>query len=81
MDEPRRQGQTRGLDKANTACDHCATARGLYGSIEDHLGFQHTLDVNWVALLVSVFSVSFPRARNMGVHTCLCMVPVCALDR
>ena len=42
----------------------------LYGS-RNHLGIQHTLDVNWVALLVSVFLVSFSCARNMGVHVCV----------
>ena len=49
---------------------------GLYSS-RDHLGFQHTINVNWVALLVSVFLASFPCARNMGVHVCVWFL--CAL--
>ena len=52
---------------------------GLYGG-RDHLGFQHTLDVNWVALLVLVFLVSFPCARNVGVHVCIWFPCVLLMD-
>ena len=52
---------------------------GLYGS-RDHLWFQHILNVNWVALLVLAFLVSFPCVRNMGVHVCAWLPCVILMD-
>ena len=53
---------------------------GLYDS-RDHLGVQHTLNVNWASLLELAFLVNFPYARSMGVNICIYVVPVCIFDR